>query len=217
MTRWPCCACFKATPARPPTSPSRWPAPARCGWVRELPMGTQLGAWRLFAMGEGGMGRVYLAERADGAYEQQAALKLVRLASSPMRPSASRASGRSSPGWTTPDRPAARRRADRRGLALPRHGVRGRRAPRHLVPAAAARPRPARRADAKPCARPWPTHRSLVIHCDLKPANVLVDRHGRLRLLDFGVAHLRATGRPAGLTPGYASPEQLAGRAHHGL
>lgn len=64
-------------------------------------------------------------------------------------------------------------------------------------------------------------HAAGVLHNDLKPANVLVDRMGRVRLLDFGVADLlcaHADGqRPstvAGVrdcTPAYASPEQTRG------
>ncbi len=63
-------------------------------------------------------------------------------------------------------------------------------------------------------------HQQLVVHGDLKPANVLVTDDGALKLLDFGIAALLAetgsgTGsgasRPHGLTPGYASPEQLRG------
>lgn len=53
------------------------------------------------------------------------------------------------------------------------------------------------------------------VHCDIKPGNVMIDRRGVPRLLDFGIAGL--TGEdPAGtraFSPGYASPEQLAGRA----
>jgi serine/threonine-protein kinase len=64
-------------------------------------------------------------------------------------------------------------------------------------------------------------HARLVVHCDLKPANVLVTDGGQVRLLDFGIARLLREGRaevstmtlelgPA-LTPHYAAPEQLRG------
>lgn len=60
-------------------------------------------------------------------------------------------------------------------------------------------------------------HRHLVVHRDLKPANVLVDREGRVRLLDFGIAKWLDAGAAeltearAPLTPRYAAPEQLRG------
>ena len=61
-------------------------------------------------------------------------------------------------------------------------------------------------------------HRSLVVHCDLKPGNVLVTGDGTLKLLDFGIARLieaDATSTSTStrvFTPEYASPEQLDGR-----
>ncbi len=58
-------------------------------------------------------------------------------------------------------------------------------------------------------------HLSLIVHCDLKPSNVLVDRDDVLKVLDFGIARLiDATRedhptRTIALTPEYAAPEQF--------
>jgi eukaryotic-like serine/threonine-protein kinase len=51
------------------------------------------------------------------------------------------------------------------------------------------------------------------VHRDLKPENVLIDRNGRWRLTDFGIAHGPGmTERSSGTgTPEFAAPEQLMG------
>ena len=58
-------------------------------------------------------------------------------------------------------------------------------------------------------------HNNLVLHLDIKPDNILVEQDGTPRLLDFGVARLKSdsdAGHKA-FTPEYASPEQLRNEA----
>jgi len=62
-------------------------------------------------------------------------------------------------------------------------------------------------------------HRNLVVHRDLKPDNIMVDRNGHIKLLDFGIAKLMEDVGKVGLTEplgarltlDYAAPEQLLG------
>ncbi len=71
------------------------------------------------------------------------------------------------------------------------------------------------------CAAVEYAHQNLVVHCDLKPGNILVDQDGAPKLLDFGIARLLDPGRDAAIntrtlnrtwTPDYASPEQVQSR-----
>lgn len=62
-------------------------------------------------------------------------------------------------------------------------------------------------------------HRNLVVHRDLKASNVLINSHGQLKLLDFGIAKLLGDADHSAtvptvattMTPHYASPEQIRG------
>jgi serine/threonine protein kinase len=70
---------------------------------------------------------------------------------------------------------------------------------------------------AKVCEAVHYAHQHLVIHCDLKPGNILVNNEGIPKLLDFGTATLLSTEAAENLTAPrlmtirYASPEQLRG------
>lgn len=66
-------------------------------------------------------------------------------------------------------------------------------------------------------------HRNLIVHRDLKPTNILVNKEGKVKLLDFGIAKLLQTDevdfsthqtfKGNAFTPEYASPEQINGDA----
>lgn len=55
-------------------------------------------------------------------------------------------------------------------------------------------------------------HARLVLHADIKPANLLVDSDGRVKLLDFGIARLVHTAGPRAFTPAWPPPSSSAAR-----
>lgn len=190
--------------------------------------GVRLGPWKLDALiGEGGMGQVWRAHRADGLYEGEAAIKLLRSDLGQTALAARFARERALLGRL--EHPGIARLLDA-GIAAGDAGPVAGQAylvlelaqglplqqwARQKAPTLARRVRLLLRvAEAVEYA-----HARLVVHRDLKPANVVVSDRGRPKLLDFGIAALldddsggeltRLVG--CGLTPAYAAPEQIAG------
>jgi serine/threonine protein kinase/tetratricopeptide (TPR) repeat protein len=190
----------------------------------ELNKHGRCGAYRLRRLlGRGGMGSVYLGERADGEVEQRVAIKFLRF-------------------WG--DEPALRDRflRERQILATLSHDGIAR-----LVDAGHTEDgQPYLAMDyidgtaidvyaeklgvhgkvalfIKVCEAVSYAHQHLVIHRDIKPSNILVDAAGQPKLLDFGIAKLLENDEHTGtatlltrewggaLTPEYAAPEQVAG------
>lgn len=192
-------------------------------FTREAPLepGRQVGAYRILApLGVGGMGAVYLAERADGQFEQRVAVKLVntplvrgaemverflrerQILARLEHPNIARLldGGVTEDGWPYlvmeyVDGVPLTAFCEERKLPVDRR-IRLLQDVGRAVQYA---------------------HRNLVVHRDLKPSNILVTPDGMPKLLDFGIAKLLEEGHDGELTlagggmmtPGYAAPEQL--------
>ncbi|NBB72204.1 MAG: protein kinase [Bacteroidetes bacterium] len=183
----------------------------------------RIGAYRTERLlGRGGMGRVYLATRADGQFEQHVALKLLQA------------------GFPSEER-AQRFRAERQILATLSHphiaqlfdgGVTEDGQPYFVMEYVDGQPIDAYcdahrlpidarlRLFLDVCAAVQYAHRNLIVHRDLKPSNIFVTEAGTVKLLDFGIAKLLDADRMPGaapqtrtgvlpMTPEYASPEQV--------
>lgn len=187
----------------------------------------RIGAWRVTGeIARGGMGTVVRAERADGLFRQDVAIKLIR------RDIASEAA-------------RLRFAEERRILARLSHPaiVRIVDGGEHVdhpwlamdyidglpitqgLDARNAGPTERLAAFRTVCEAVAHAHRALVVHADIKPSNVMLDRQGQVHLLDFGIARLiddldaEAAGaralstEPSPLTRAYAAPERAVGAA----
>src|SRR5215471_5682040 len=194
-------------------------------WQEEPQRGGQhIGAYVVVReLGHGGMGTVFLAERADGQFEKQVAIKILNRAA---------------------DTAEILRRfpAERQILAGLDHpniarlldaGTTDEGLPYFIMDyivgapvthfAAGQKLSTRRRLELflKICAAVEFAHRNLVVHRDIKPSNILANTEGEPKLLDFGIAKLLAKEEDAAqltseaqqrLTPICASPEQAKGR-----
>ncbi len=188
-------------------------------------IGQTFGAYRLEKeIGRGGMGAVYLAERADREFEKKVAIKLIKR------------------GFDT-DEIINRFRAERQILAALEHpnitrlidgGATDDGLPYLVMDYVEGLPL-TKYADENRlsieerlklflqiCAAVSYAHQNLIIHRDLKPSNILVTADGVPKLLDFGIAKLTVSNNETltagentatrAMTPEYASPEQLLGQ-----
>jgi serine/threonine protein kinase/Tfp pilus assembly protein PilF len=191
--------------------------------VTEHSAGERLGAYELLRpLGAGGMAEVWLARRADGAFERRVALKIPRLTHVPAEMAERFA--RECRILATLEYPGIARLYDA--------GVEANRTPYIAMEYVQGEPLIAwcdsRGLDVRARVDLFlqvldavaHAHALGIIHRDLKPSNILVTGQGDVRLLDFGVASLlqaeietrpltRIYGRA--LTPEYASPEMLRG------
>lgn len=181
-------------------------------FLEDIWHGRQLGSWRIDRrIGMGGMGDVYLASRADGHFEMQAAVKLLGegLASDALRERFLLERQI----LASLDHPFIARLFDG-GIApdgqpyLVMEWVDG----TSLLDALAGKPLNDRLAlFCDIAAAVQYAHQHLVVHADIKPSNVMVRHDGIVKLLDFGIAVVPGPSAAPGASARYSSPEQLKG------
>lgn len=188
----------------------------------------RIGPYRVLrTLGVGGMGEVYLAERADAEFEQQVAIKVVhggplsRVMRSRLKIERQILAQLDHPniahlldGGTLPDGTAYIVMEYVDGIPIDEY------CDSHRLDVAARL-----KLFQLVCAAVHYAHQNLIVHRDLKPSNILVTAAGVPKLLDFGIAKL-LDDRQAGhhtlavthadlriMTPDHASPEQVRGQA----
>jgi serine/threonine-protein kinase len=191
----------------------------------DAPPPERLGSYRITGLlGQGGMGRVFRAERADGLFEQVIAIKLMRRT-------------------RLPQQLAGQFARERQILARLRHpniaqlfdgGVTAEGLSYFVMELVEGRPiseyaveerltvRELLMVFRQVCAAVQYAHAHLVVHGDIKPNNIVVTPEGVAKLLDFGVARViedsgasTADAQPTaiGMTHYYASPARRGGAA----
>ncbi len=189
--------------------------------------GTVIGNYKIInQIAEGGMGSVFLAERADGQFEQKVALKIIK------------------PGMNS-NEIIKRFQFERQILARLQHpniarlldgGLTDENLPYFTMEYVEGDPidqycdknnlsiNERLKLFSEVCNAIQYAHQNLVIHRDLKPNNIIIKKDGTVKLLDFGIAkvfteddsfaqsELTRTGLYV-MTPEYASPEQIKGEA----
>jgi eukaryotic-like serine/threonine-protein kinase len=199
-------------------------ARARLNQNEQDRIGERIGAYAVIReLGRGGMGAVYLGERADGQFQKLVAIKILKRG-------------------TDTDEVLRRFRNERQILANLDHsnitrlldaGSTGDGLPYFVMEFIEGTPitrfaqqenldlRSLLKLFLKVCSAVDLAHRNHVIHRDIKPSNILVNHDGEPKLLDFGIAKL-LSGRDNDhitvaierrLTPTYAAPEQAAGQS----
>lgn len=181
----------------------------------------RFGKYRIIReLGSGGMGAVFLAERDDGEFKMQVALKLIKRT-------------------IADSQTLLRFKQERQILANLHHpniaalidgGVGDNGEPFIVMEYVEGMPL-IEHCDAaglglddrlsmflKICSAVSYAHRNLIIHRDIKPSNIIVTPEGEPKLLDFGMAKFfdpdASTTQTAfrAFTPAYASPEQIVGK-----
>lgn len=185
--------------------------------------GERIGPYRVTQRrASGGMGTVYLASRADGQFEQQVAIKVVKRGMDTEEILSRFALERQT--LAALQHPNIARLLDAgampngrpyfvmeyvEGIAIDRYGDEQRLSIADRL-----------RLFCVVCEAVRHAHQKLVVHRDLKPGNILVDRNGVPKLLDFGVSKVLVGTASTDVTaveerrftPEYASPEQVAGQ-----